>query len=75
MLVVVMLGLVQQGLNAGLCEAPRSRVQRLFLRPDNGLGVRVAVQVLFQLLPGEGVQLLDTRDGNVIQLFLSPILV
>jgi hypothetical protein len=62
---VVVLSLVQQGLNTGLGVAPSTGVQRLFLSPDNVLGVRVAVQVLLQLSPREGVQLLNTGDGSV----------
>ena len=63
-LVVVVLGFIQQGLDPGLGEAPGARVQRLLLAPDDVLGVGVGVEVLAQLRPGEGVQLLDARDGR-----------
>lgn len=62
---VVVFGGIEQGLNTGLDERPGAGVERLFLSPDNVLGVGVAVQVFFQLSPGEGVELLDTSDGGV----------
>lgn len=62
---VVVLRGVQESLNARLGVRPGTGVQRLLLAPDNVLGVGVAVQVLLQLGPREGVQLLDTDDGSV----------
>lgn len=62
---VVVLGLVQQSLDTGLGVAPGTGVQRLLLGPDDVAGVGVAVQVLLQLSPREGVQLLNTGDGGV----------
>lgn len=62
---VVVLGLVQQSLNARLGVAPGTRIQRLFLSPDNIAGVGVAVEVLLELCPREGVKLLDTSDSSV----------
>lgn len=62
---VVMLRGIQQGLDTGLGEAPGTGVQRFLLSPDDVLGVGVAVEVLLELSPGEGVQLLDTGDGGV----------
>jgi len=62
---VVVLGGVQEGLQTGLGVRPSTGVQRLLLAPDNVLGVGVAIQVLLQLSPGEGVQLLNTGDGSV----------
>lgn len=62
---VVVLGLVEEGLKTRLRVAPGTRVQRLLLAPDNVLRVGVAVQVLLELCPGEGVQLLHTSDGGV----------
>ena len=64
---VVMLCLVQQGLDSGLCKAPGTGVKGLLLRPDDVLGVGVRVKVLLQLLPWEGVQLLNTGDGNICE--------
>lgn len=71
---VMVRGLVEQRLNTGLGEAPRARVQRLLLSPDNGLGVGVAVEVLTELLPWEGVKLLDTSNGNVVDVVVSAVL-
>jgi hypothetical protein len=62
---VVVLGRVQQGLKTGLGVRPGAGIQRLLLAPDDVLGVGVAVKVLLQLSPGEGVQLLNTGDGGV----------
>lgn len=62
---VVVLCCVQQRLKTRLSEAPGTSVQRLFLGPNDVLGVGVAVEVLLQLSPGEGVQLLNTSDGGV----------
>lgn len=66
---------VEQSLDARLSVAPSTSVERLLLRPDDGLGVRVLVEVLAELLPGEGVELLDTGDGNVVDLVVGAVLV
>lgn len=75
MLAVMVLRVVQQRLDSRLREAPSTGVERLLLAPNNGLGIRIHVQVFLQLLPWEGVQLLDTRDGSVGELVLSAVLV
>lgn len=62
--VVVLCG-IEQSLNTGLDEAPGTGVERLFLSPDDVLGIGIAVEVLLQLSPWEGVKLLDTSDGGV----------
>lgn len=72
---VVVLGLVEQSLNAGLHEAPGTGVERLLLGPDDGLRVGVHVEVLLQLLPGEGVHLLDAGKCNVVDLVVGTVLV
>lgn len=64
---VVVLGLVEKCLDTRLCEAPCTSVERLFLAPDNLLCVGVRVEVLLKLLPWEGVELLNTSDGNVLE--------
>lgn len=74
-LVVVELGVVEKSLNAGLNKAPGTSIERLLLRPHDGLGVLVGVEVLLQLLPGEGVKLLDTGDGHVVDLVVGAVLV
>lgn len=71
----MVLGVVQKGLNAGLGEAPGTGVERLLLRPDDGLGVGVLVKVLLQLLPREGVELLEASDGDVVDLVVGAVLV
>lgn len=62
---VVVLSSVQQGLNTGLGVRPGAGVKRLLLGPDDVLGIGVAVKVLLELAPGEGVELLNTGDGGV----------
>lgn len=75
MATVVVLGGIKQGFNAWLDEAPCTRVQGLFLRPDDGLGVRVhVVQVVTELRPRERVELLDTGDGDVAQAEVGTVL-
>lgn len=66
---------IQQGFDAGLREAPSTCVQRLFLTPDDVLGVGVSIEVFFQLCPGEGIQLLDPRDCGVFDSLASSMLV
>lgn len=75
MLAVMELGLVQQGLDSGLSETPGSGIERLFLAPDDGLGVLVGVEVLLELLPWEGVQLLNTGDSGVLEAIIVTVLV
>jgi len=65
MAAVVVLGSVQQTLDTGLGVRPGTGVERLLLAPYDVLGVGVAVKVLLQLGPREGVQLLNTGDGSV----------
>lgn len=72
---VVVLGVVQQGLDTRLGEAPCAGVEGLLLAPDDGLSVGVLVEVLLELLPREGVKLLDAREGDVIDLLLGAVLV
>lgn len=74
-LVVVMLGVVEKGLDSGLSEDPSTGVGGLFLTPDNGLGVRIRVEVLFELLPWEGEDLLDTGNGGVLEALVGTVFV
>ena len=62
---VMMLRLVEQGLNPRLRETPCSRIERFLLRPDDGFGVGILIQVLAELGPGEGIELLESCDGRV----------
>jgi hypothetical protein len=72
---VVVLGLVEQGLNSRLGERPGTGVERFLLAPDDGLGVRVLVEVLLELLPWEGVELLDTGDSGILDTSIGAVLV
>lgn len=73
-LAIMVLGIVQQGLNSRLREGPGAGVERLFLTPDDCLRVRVAIQVFAELLPWEGVELFDTRNGGISQVVLLAML-
>ncbi len=73
-LAVVVLSLVEDGLNTWLSERPGTGVERLLLTPHNGLGVLVAVEVLLKLLPWEWVELLDTNNGGVLEVVLLAVL-
>ena len=74
-LACVVLSVVQQSLDTRLREGPVTGIERLFLTPDNGLGVGVLVKVLLQLLPREGVELLNTGKGDIVDLVLRTVLV
>lgn len=65
---IMMFGFIEQCLDSWLREAPCSRIQWLFLTPDNRFGVRVAVEVLLQLRPWEWIQLFYPSDGSVLEL-------
>lgn len=62
---VVVLGLVEQRLNAWLRETPGTCIKRLFLCPNDRLGIGVGVEVFLQLSPWEGVELLNAGNGSV----------
>jgi len=57
-----------------LGEGPGTGVERFFLTPDDGLRVRVGIEVFLQLLPWEGVQLLDTSDRSVLEAVVGTVL-
>lgn len=44
------------------------------MTPDNGLGVSVCVEVLFEKLPWEWVQLLNTGDSSVLNVIVGAML-
>lgn len=71
----MMLRLIQQRLDPRLREAPCARIQRLLLAPDDRLGVLVHVEIFFQLGPGEGVELLDAGNGDVVEFVLGTVFV
>lgn len=75
MLTIMMDRMVEQSLDPRLGKAPRARIQWLLLRPNNVLGIRVLVEVLLELSPGEGVQLLDTGDGCIFYLLFRAMFV
>ena len=73
-LAVVVIGLVEESLDAGLDEAPGTGVEGLLLAPDDSLGVGVVVEVVLELLPREGVELLDAGEGDVVDLVVGAVL-
>lgn len=72
---VVVLGNVQDRLDTRLREGPRAGIKWFLLTPHDGLGIGVAIEVLLDLLPREGVELLDTRDGCVGDALVEAVLV
>lgn len=72
---VMVFGVVEQGFDAGLREGPGAGVEGFFLAPDDGFGVGVLVEVFFELLPGEGVELFDARDGSVFEAVVGAVFV
>jgi hypothetical protein len=75
MLTIMMLSLIKQCLNSRLSERPSAGIEGFFLTPDDGFGVRVLVEILLKLLPGEGIELLDTGDGRVFDALIGTVLV
>lgn len=75
MLPIMMFRLIQQSLDAGLSETPSAGVERLFLAPNDVLGVGVHVEVFLELGPREGVELFDAGDGGVFVFFGGAVLV
>ena len=74
-LALVVLRLVCRGEDTGADVGPRAIVEGLLLAPDDGLGVGVVVEVVLELLPGEGVELLDAGEGDVVDLVVGAVLV
>jgi hypothetical protein len=74
-LTVMMFRVVEKSLDSRLSERPSTGVERFLLTPNNGLGVRILVEVFFELLPWEGVELFDTGDGNVFDALLGTVFV
>lgn len=62
---IVILRLIQQCLNTWLGETPCTRIEWFFLRPHEGLGIRIAVEIFLELSPGEWVKLFEAGDGGV----------
>lgn len=50
-------------------------VERFFLCLDDGFGVRVLVEVFVELFLGEGVELFDMGDGNVVDFVVGVVFV
>jgi hypothetical protein len=65
---------VQKSFDSRLGERPCSSVKRFFLTPYDGLGVWVRVEVFFQLLPWEGIELLDAGNSCVLDVVVGAVL-
>lgn len=74
-LAIVALSVVEKRLDTWLHKTPCASIERLFLAPDNSLRVRVHVEVISELLPREGVELFNTRDGSVLKFVVCPMFV
>jgi hypothetical protein len=72
---VMVLRDVKDRLDTRLREGPGTRIKRLLLAPHDSLSIRVAIEVLLNLLPREGVELLDTRDGGIGDALVEAVLV
>jgi len=72
---IMILRIVQKGLNSRLGEGPGTGIKGFLLTPNDGLGVRVHVEVFLKLLPREGVELLDTSDGCVLEAIIGSVFV
>lgn len=73
MFAVMVLSVVKQCLNAGLRETPGTSVERLLLTPHDGFGVGVHVEIVAELLPGEGVELFEAGEGDVVDFLVGAI--
>jgi hypothetical protein len=67
--------LSENGLHTGLNERPSSSIEGLLLSPDNLLNIGVFLQLIAELGEGEGVELFDTSDGDVIDVVGGTVLV
>ena len=74
-LVRVFRRLSKDGLHTRLDIRPRASVQRLLLSPDDLLNVRVLLQLVTELGKGEGVELLNTRDGDIVNALSGAVFV
>jgi hypothetical protein len=62
----MILRLIQQCLDTRLHETPCASIQRFLLTPNNVPGVWVGIEILFQLCPGEWIELLNAGDGRIL---------
>jgi hypothetical protein len=72
---IMMLCLVEKGLNTRLCERPCAGIKRFFLAPHDGLGIGVHVKILLKLLPREWIELLNPSDGDVFDIVVGTVFV
>lgn len=64
----VMLCIADDGIQSWLYKAPATGVKRLLLGPDDFVQIGVFVQLITELRPREGVQLLNANDSDIINL-------
>jgi hypothetical protein len=65
-LVCMVLRVAENGVQSRLHKAPATGVEWLLLGPDDLLQIRVFVKFVTELCPREGVQLLNTNDGDIV---------
>jgi len=66
--VLVLVGFLEDSGQSLGSVAPTTHVEGLFLNPDNLLEVRVAVKNISDLSKGEGMQLLNSEEGSVLDI-------
>lgn len=63
-----MLRIADDCIQSWLYKAPATSVKRLLLSPDDFFHIWIFVQLVAELRPREGVQLLDANNNNIIDL-------
>ena len=74
-LTIVVFGVIQESLNSRLGKRPSTGIKRFLLSPDDSLSVRVLVEVFLELLPWEWVKLLNTSNGDVLEVLVGTVFV
>lgn len=62
----VVLGVTDDGIQSRLYKAPGTGIKWLLLGPNDLFQVGVFVQLITELCPREGMQLLNTNNGSII---------
>jgi len=74
-LISMLAALAKDGLHPWLNVAPGTSIQGLLLGPDDVLGIGELFEFVAELSPREGVQLLNTGNGDVVDIVRGTVLV